>query len=186
MPHDQNARRADGRYIPTQDAADRAAEAARLKAENPRMTYDEIARRVGYHSKASAWRAIERCRQAVIRGAGQELFEAEAAHLDDLYVAALEILERDHVTVSHGRIITDELGQPIPDDGPKLAAIRELRALRESFRRLWGLDRPVKVDATVTEVTQQDIELQEMLREAKAQMHAEEQHIIDGAPDSDG
>lgn len=183
MPHDQNARRADGRYIPTQEAAERAAEAARLKAENPRMTYQEIAERVGYHDKAGAWRAIERCRQAVYRAAGQELFEAEAAHLDDLYVAALEILERDHVTVSHGRIITDETGQPILDDGPKLAAIRELRMLRESFRRLYGLDRPVKVDATVTEVTQQDLELQEMLRTAKAKMQAEEQQILDGSAD---
>jgi hypothetical protein len=39
---------------------------------------------------------------------------------------------------------------------------------------------PVKVDATVTEVTQQDVELQEMLRDAKVKMQLEEQRIIDG------
>ena len=71
--------------------------------------------------------------------------------------------------------------KPLLDDGPKLAAIDRLVKIRESYRRLFGLDRPVKVDATVHEVTQQDIELQEMLREAKAAMHAEEQQIRDGA-----
>lgn len=146
MPHDQNARRADGRYIPTQAVADRAAEAARLKAENPRMTYAEIARRVGYHDKAGAWRAIERCREAVIREAGAELVAAEAAHLDDLFVAALEVLERDHVMVSHGRVVLGEDGEPLLDDGPKLAAVREMRMLRESFRRLYGLDQPAKTE----------------------------------------
>jgi hypothetical protein len=42
---------------------------------------------------------------------------------------------------------------------------------------------PVKVDATVTEVTQQDVELQEMLRDAKVKMQLEEQQIIDGGAD---
>lgn len=177
---DQTQRRSDGRYIPTQAAADRAAQAARLKAENPRMTYQQIADTVGYCDKAAAWRAITRCREAVVQAAGAELFAAEAAHLDDLYVAALEVLERDHVTVSHGRIIADEEGNPILDDGPKLAAIREMRMLRESFRRLYGIDRPVKVDATIHEVTQQDLELQEMIRDAKARVAAQEEALRDG------
>jgi AraC-like DNA-binding protein len=146
VPHDQNARRADGRYIPTQEAADRAAAAARLKAENPRMTYQQIADAVGYHDKAGAWRAINRCREAVIREAGAELITAEAAHLDDLFVSALEVLERDHVVVSHGRVVTGTDGNPLLDDGPKLAAIREMRMLRESFRKLYGLDQPAKVE----------------------------------------
>lgn len=182
MPNpDQDARSSRGRYVPTQPTADRAAEAARLKAENPRLTYQQIAERVGYQNKATAWRAIQRCREAVVQAAGEELFAAEAAHLDDLFVAALEILERDHVTVSHGKIITDEHGEPLLDDGPKLSAIREMRMLRESFRKLYGLDRPIKVDATVHEVTQQDLELQEMLREAKSRVAAQEEALRDGA-----
>ncbi|MFJ4624238.1 hypothetical protein [Streptomyces sp. NPDC088812] len=146
MPHDQNARRADGRYIPTQETADRAAEAARLKAANPRMTYQEIADAVGYQNKAGAWRAINRCREAVIREAGAELIAAEASHLDDLFVSALEVMERDHVVVSHGRVVLDEDGKPLLDDGPKLAAIREMRMIRESYRKLFGADQPAKVE----------------------------------------
>ncbi len=148
---DQNARRSDGRYIPTQAAADRAAQAARLKADNPRMTYQQIADAVGYCDKTAAWRAINRCRDAVIREAGAELVAAEAAHLDDLFVAALEVLEADHVVVSHGKVITmadPETGEekPLKDTGPKLAAIREMRMIRESFRKLHGADAETKVN----------------------------------------
>jgi hypothetical protein len=49
-----------------------------------------------------------------------------------------------------------------------LGAVDRLLKISESRRRLLGLDAAVKVDATVTEVTQADLELQELLREAQA------------------
>ncbi len=144
-PHTNNT----GRFEPSQNAADRAAHAARLKADNPRLSYQQIADAVGYNNKSDAWRAIQRCREAVYREAGAELIAAEAQQLDDLFVAALEVLERDHITVSHGHIVKDDDGQPILDDGPKLAAIDRLLRVRESYRKLFGVDAPsrVSVDA---------------------------------------
>lgn len=136
----------NGRFEPSQHTADRAAQAARLKAENPSLTYQQIADAVGYSNKSDAWRAVQRCREAVIREAGAELVAAEAAHLDDLFVEALEVLQRDHVTVSHGRIVKDDSGQPILDDGPKLAAIDRLLRVRESYRKLYGADQPARVE----------------------------------------
>ncbi|RPE40259.1 hypothetical protein EDD90_3295 [Streptomyces sp. Ag109_O5-1] len=139
------ARDARGHFITTIDHDQRAAQAARLRADNPKMTYQQIADAVGYSNKGDAWRAIQRCREAVIKGAGAELISAEAQQLDDLFVAALEVLERDHLVVSHGKVVTDTEGQPLLDDGPKLAAIREMRMLRESYRKLYGLDAEQKV-----------------------------------------
>jgi hypothetical protein len=78
--------------------------------------------------------------QAVLAQAGAELIASEAAQLDDLFVSAMEVLERDHVVVSHGKVVTDTDGTPLLDDGPKLAAIREMRAIRESYRKLLGVD----------------------------------------------
>ncbi|WP_060888052.1 hypothetical protein [Streptomyces caniscabiei] len=141
-PHNNNT----GRFEPSQPAAEKAARAAHLKAENPRLSYQQIADAVGYNNKSDAWRAIQRCRDAVIREAGAELVAAEAAHLDDLFVEALEVLQRDHVTVSHGRIVKDDDGRPILDDGPKLAAIDRLLRVRESYRKLYGADQPAKVE----------------------------------------
>lgn len=138
------ARDAKGKFTTTLAHDERAAEAARLKADHPHMTYKQIADAVGYCNKGDAWRAVEKCRKAVLTSAGAELVASEAAQLDDLYVAALEILERDHLTVSHGDVVTHK-GKPVLDDGPKLAAIRELRQLRESYRKLYGLDAEKKI-----------------------------------------
>ncbi|MFD5697456.1 hypothetical protein [Streptomyces lasiicapitis] len=137
--------RSRGRFITTIDHEEMAARAARMRADNPEMTYQQIADAVGYSNKSDAWRAIQKCRQAVIQKAGAELIAAEAAQLDDLFVSALEVLERDHLVVSHGKVVVDADGTPLLDDGPKLAAIREMRQIRESYRRLHGLDQPTQV-----------------------------------------
>jgi hypothetical protein len=150
-PHSNDRpRNARGNFIPSQTTAERAAAAARLKADNPRMTYQEIADTVGYSNKGDAWRAIEKCRKAVLQQAGAELIASEAAQLDDMFVSAMQVLERDHVVVSHGKVITmadpDTLAEkPLLDDGPKLAALREMRAIRESYRKLLGVDQPTQV-----------------------------------------
>lgn len=141
---------ATGRYITTIDHDERAARAARLKADNPKMTFQQIADTVGYSSKGDAWRAIEKCRKAVLQAAGAELIASEAALLDDQFVAAMEVLDRDHVVVSHGKVITmadpdTQEEKPLLDDGPKLAALREMRAIRESYRKLLGIDQPTQV-----------------------------------------
>lgn len=145
-PNDRPHNNKNGRFEAHQDTYDRAAEAARLKATNPKMTYQQIADAVGYNSRGDAWRAVQQARESVIRAAGAELVAAEAQQLDDLFAAALEIMERDHIMVSQGRVVCGTDGEPLLDDGPKLAAIREMRQLRESYRRLYGVDQPAKVE----------------------------------------
>lgn len=134
---------------------------------------EELARRVD--PKIDAYRALH-----------LERLEAELLRLDELEVRARQVLDRHHITVNNGRVITIN-DEPLLDDGPVLQAIDRLvkiedarRRNNESQRKLLGLDAPTKVDAQVTETTQQDMELQEMLRDAKAKMQLEEQRIIDG------
>lgn len=134
---------------------------------------DELARRVD--PRVDAYRAIH-----------LERLEGELLRLDEFEQRARQVLTRHHITVNNGRVISVD-GEPLQDDGPVLAAIDRLikiedarRRNNESQRKLLGLDAPTKVDAQVTEVTQQDIELQDMLASARAKMQAEEQGIIDG------
>lgn len=134
---------------------------------------EEAARRVD--PRIDAWRAI------VV-----ERLEASHERLDRMEQAARKVLERHHITVNNGRIIEHD-GEPLLDDGPVLAAIDRLGRIEdarlrnnESLRRLFGLDAPAKVDATITETTQQDLELQEMLRDAKARVAAQEQALREG------
>lgn len=176
MPReDQDSRGGRGRYERTLAGAERDGRAAELRAQG--LTYSKIAEELGV-DKSSAIRAVRRAIKAACAEPGRELIELEVARLEMITDEALAIIQRDHVTVSHGRIIKDDDGNPILDDGPKLAAIDRYVRARESFRKLLGLDAAIKVDAKVTEVTQQDLELQEMLAEARAAMHTEEQQII--------
>jgi hypothetical protein len=56
-------------------------------------------------------------------------------------------------------------------------AIGQAIAIHDRIARLLGLDSPIKVDATVTETTQQDLELAAMIREVRAKNVVEEARI---------
>lgn len=141
---DEQPRDGNGGFLYVNSSVQRDADASRLRSEG--KTYQQIADELGYHDRGHAWRGIQRARRAILREPAAELIQVESARLDELYVTALDILERDHVTVSNGRVMYDDEGNPLLDDGPKLAALRELRQIRESFRKLHGLDQPAKVE----------------------------------------
>jgi hypothetical protein len=74
------------------------------------------------------------------------------------------VLERNHVTVSHGRIIRGENEEPLLDDGPVLTAIDRLLKIQERRAKLLGLDAParhevVTLDALDTEIARLSAEL---------------------------
>jgi hypothetical protein len=131
---------------------------------------DELARRVD--PKIDQYRALH-----------LERLEGELVRLNELEERAKQVLDRHHITVNNGRVIAVD-GEPLQDDGPVLAAIDRLIKIEDARRKnnaeqrkLLGLDAPTKVDAQVTEVTQQDIELAALVREAQAKNAAEEQRI---------
>ncbi|MFE2311661.1 hypothetical protein ACFXC8_00420 [Streptomyces sp. NPDC059441] len=146
---DSQFRGRDGqnRFVRTPAGAARDAKAAQLRADG--WTLTAIAEELGYYDRSTARRAILGALREVVRGPAENLVATEAARLDALYEEALEVLLRDHVTVSHGKVIKDDDGNPLIDDGPKLAAIDRLVKVRESYRKLLGLDAPsrVSVDA---------------------------------------
>jgi hypothetical protein len=155
-----------GRYVRTLDAAERDARVAELVAEG--WSQRAIAAEVGYSHHSSVAEAHRRAVRSVLQGPAEKLLALHMNRLEFMFASLMEMAEDTYITVSHGKIIRDEEGNPVPDIGPKLAAFREARASLESFRRLVGLDEAVKVDATVHQVTQQDIALQELLAEMRA------------------
>lgn len=96
--------------------------------------------------------------ESVQRGlrASREIAQATAeqaramhrARLERATEVVMEVMERDHVTVSHGKVITGADGKPLLDDAPKLAAAGKTKELSESLRKLDGLDQPTKVEHT--------------------------------------
>lgn len=122
---------------------------------------EELARRVD--PKIDQYRALH-----------LERLEGELVRLGELEARARQVLDRHHITVNNGRVIAID-GEPLQDDGPVLQAIDRLVRIEDARRKnnaeqrkLLGLDAPTKVDAQVTEVTQQDIAVQELVAEMKA------------------
>lgn len=193
---DQHSRSSQGRYVRTVETAERDAEAARLFAHG--YTDGMIAQMLGYPSSRAVGEGRRKILAEIQTDAAKELVQAEIHKLDlelirleGLERSARRVLEARHITVSNGRVIIHpDTQEPMEDDGPVLQAVDRLIRIEDARRRnaerrakLLGLDAAVKVDATVHEVTQQDLELQEMLREAKAKVQAEEQQIVDGGAD---
>src|SRR5690606_28078765 len=103
--------------------------------------------------------------------------QVELDRLDDLTARAYQVLTARHIVVQHGKVVRDENGNPIPDYAPILQAIGTLVRLSERRAKLLGLDAAVRVDAQVHQVDPADIELAQMIREAKARAAAEEARL---------
>lgn len=144
------ARGNNGRFIRNLKSVRRDAACAQYQADHPEVTYRELAERFGYYDKSEARLAVLRAKADVARPAITKLVADESEELDALYTEACNILQRNHITVSHGKIITwlnpeTQQEEPLTDDGPKLQAIQVALRVRESYRKLHGLDQPSQV-----------------------------------------
>lgn len=143
----QNFRSGNGRYTRNPDTAVRDARACELRAQG--WTQQRIADELGIN-RSSVQEAIRRGMRDVMQGPAEQLLAVHMERLETLYAAALEVMEADHVVVSHGKVITmpdeDGVEQPLKDHAPKLAAIREARASLDSFWTLTGMKKAAKVE----------------------------------------
>ncbi|MFD9764733.1 hypothetical protein ACFWXI_14520 [[Kitasatospora] papulosa] len=147
MTDKDKPRGGNGQYFRTLSDAQRDAEAARLRARG--LTYQQIADELGWTSRGDAHHAVQRALEATVKEAADEVRAIELDRLDTLYVAAMDVLERQHVTVSNGRVVSLN-EEPLPDDGPVLAAIDRLLKIQERRSKLLGLDAPSKAAISIT------------------------------------
>ncbi|MGW0575129.1 helix-turn-helix domain-containing protein [Streptomyces sp. NPDC002920] len=143
----QSFRSGNGRHTRSPETAVRDARACELRAQG--WSIQAIADEFGLHH-SSVQAAIRRGMRDVIQGPAEQLLAVHMERLETLYEAAMEVMEADHVVVSHGKVITmtdeDGVERPLKDHGPKLAAIREARASLDSFWTLTGMKKPAKVE----------------------------------------
>jgi hypothetical protein len=132
-----------GEYIRDNDTVTNDAEAARLRGDG--LSYAAIARTMGC-TKSTAFERVQRAWKAVLTEPAEQARAVELARLEEAHDAAMAVLLREHITVSHGRVVKDDDGNIIIDDAPVLQALDRIRALSESRRKLLGLDAPAKVE----------------------------------------
>ncbi|MEU8902184.1 hypothetical protein [Streptomyces mirabilis] len=148
----------------------------RIAASTARdLERDERKRRID--PKVDEYRALQLARH-----------EAALERLHNMEESIRTVMARKHITINNGqviRVLNSETGEKetIEDDTFILQAVDRLNRIEEQRRktgdsicRLLGLEMPVKVDYTVTETTQQDIALQEMV----AEMRAKNSNVAEG------
>ncbi|MEU4574841.1 hypothetical protein [Nonomuraea sp. NPDC023979] len=147
----------NGRFERTATTAARDAEAARLRSRG--LTYRQIAEQLGMAGPGKAHEAVKRVLAETVADAAEDLRQVELERLDQMYQAALKVLEGEHYAVSHGKVVYLE-GEttPLADNGPVLAAIDRLLKIQERRAKLLGLDAPAKTSVTVSDAITSEIE----------------------------
>jgi hypothetical protein len=155
----KQARGTNGKWVRTLEGVERDAEAARLRSKG--KSYRQIAAILGCDVRV-AHSAVQRVIAEIVAEPAEaavhfelDRLDAELRRLDKLYRTVMEVLEREHVTVSQGKVVTTDDGATVPDDDWILKAVDRLvkidesrRRNGESRRRLLGLDQPAKTQVT--------------------------------------
>lgn len=125
-------------------------ESAELRARivelrRKRLTFAEIAKEVG-RAESTVWEhyqaAVRDIPAVVVEQHRQEMLD----QLDEAERAVLAVLHTQHITVSQGRVVRDDDGSTVVDDGPILDAARTLVSLQARKAKLIGADAAEKVE----------------------------------------
>jgi hypothetical protein len=126
------------------------------------LSFQQIADTLGYKTRAAACqdvsRALEASRHEMAIQA-ELLVTQEVESLEALERVAWAVLRRPHALVSQGRVMKDDDGNVLADDAITLQSVQAIRQLRESRRKLLGLDQPAKTRVEVANDVDQQIEL---------------------------
>lgn len=125
------------------------------------MPHDPTDPHAGYRSRSALIQDIQRALMLTVAEPAADLRALEAERLDMLWRRLMQVLSRTHIAVSHGKIVyttgPDGFESPLTDDGPVVAAARELRQLSESRRKLFGLDAPAQVQVVSDDAIDEEI-----------------------------
>jgi hypothetical protein len=140
----QEQRNGKGQYIRTPEKAAEDAAIAECWSQGG-LTYEEVGKRFGI-SKWAAISAVRRAVREVVQDAGEKALKVHLDRMEYLFAKAVEVVEADHVVVSHGRIVYGDDGAPLRDHAPVLAAINSARQCLESVQALTGMKQPTKIE----------------------------------------
>lgn len=128
--------------------AEKRAEAYRLRLRG--LSLREVGSRLGVsHQTVSNW--TKQAADELVQPLASELRQQQADRLDELRAATLGVLEKQHLMISHGRVIRlVEGGDPLEDDSHVLAAVDRLLKIEERRSRLFGLDAPERSEVATT------------------------------------
>lgn len=142
---DEPVRDGGGKFVYTMDSMTRDAKACELRSAG--RTYSQIAEELKYPNQGCAFRGVQRAIKEILQEPAEEVRQLELQRLDNMYASVVEVMERQHFTVSNGRIIYHG-DSPLPDDSPVLQAVDRLLKIQERRSKLLGLDAAQKTQVS--------------------------------------
>jgi hypothetical protein len=119
-----------------------------LDAKNHGLTFLQIAAREGI-SNGYTYKLYLAGLHDIPRESADELREKQLTRIHAQREVLQQIVDRAHVTVNQGRVISTDDGELVIDDGPVMAAVDRLIKLDDQEARLLGLNAPVKTQTDV-------------------------------------
>jgi hypothetical protein len=166
-----------GKFTRTLKGAQRDAEAAALRARG--RTFEEIAAELGMANRSQAYKAVQRAFAAIPYEQVEEARRLDLERIDRLIAHCWAVMEREHLTVSMGKVVGKRVGwerdeatgevlhdadgapigkyEDVLDDGPALAAIREIRGLLERRAKMTGYDASTKHEVITMDAMEAEI-----------------------------
>jgi hypothetical protein len=161
----------------TISSLERDAKAVQMHAM--RYSYSEISDALGYGGKGHAHRAVQRAHARILKPPVMTRVATELAELDAIVLKLIGIIHKRHVTVSGGKVVTDDHGNVLEDNGPVLAALAQWRQVSAERRKLLGLDAAVKLDVTL-DGSEVDAAILDLVRTMESNGRAMEQRAARG------
>lgn len=150
-----------GRFATSPTTADRDAQAAALRKRgwSPQMIADELG-----VDRTSVYKMLERAYAAVRAEPAGEARQMDLDRLDDMIrdlehdeTAVRDLMGGRHVTVSQGRVVYDDNGEPVPDQAFALQCMDRIERMRRQRldimnrrARYLGLDMPAQAEVAAS------------------------------------
>lgn len=137
-----------------------------LRTGPERMTYARIADELGTNSRR-VQRLLNKYSPKLLEKDAALFRDVEVGKLDELEELLWKIIDQDHYLISNGQVVYLDTGEIVPDTDPVFKAIDKILKVAERRAKLLGLDKPIKVEATVHNVDNRDLELMDMINEGR-------------------
>lgn len=146
----RDGQRLSGNYRGRQAIAHARRNAA-LRLRSQGRTFDEIAAELEYNDRSAARKAVNAALADITETTIDQLRQEMADQIAELYRVVIGVMESEHLVVDKG-VVVHHNGEPLKDDGPKLAAVGQARQLLERMSKLLGADAPQRTQLEVARV----------------------------------
>jgi hypothetical protein len=142
------------------EIARRDSEACTLRAQG--LTFDQIAKNMGYANRSVAFQACNRGYAAIRREGAEDLKTAAREQHDRLMSDLRGIIDTVHYAHNNGKLVLGTNGEPLIDNAPRLTAINTMIRLLERQAKREGLDAPTRQTLTVVTEDAVDAEIRRL------------------------